>query len=143
MWSFENTETTTATPAAVWARYAEPTTWPEWDHEIEKVTVEGPLAVGTRGTLKPVGGPLTRFAYTQVEPGVSFTDVTKLPLARLTFRHRIEPTAEGCRFTHQVSITGPLSWLFARIIGRKIEAGLATAMRALAAMAERSERAVC
>lgn len=143
MWSFENTQTTSAAPEAVWARYADPASWPQWDHEIEYVTADGPLEVGTTGRLKPAGGPVTRFVYTEVEPGVSFTDVTKLPLARLTFRHRIEPTADGCRFTHTVTITGPLSPLFARVIGRKIEAGLATAMRSLAAMAERSGRVAC
>lgn len=101
MWMFEHTETTSASPAQLWAHYAEPATWPEWDHETAAVTVEGPLAVGTRGTLKPVKGPATPFT-----------------------------------FTHSVTINGPLSPLFARVIGKKVAAGLPTAMRQLARLAE-------
>jgi uncharacterized protein YndB with AHSA1/START domain len=141
MWQFEHSETTTATPEQVWARYADPASWPAWDHETESVTVEGPMAVGTRGRLKPKGGPTTTFEFVEVEPGRGFTDVTRLPLtrlplARLEFSHRIEPDGEATRFTHRVTITGPLSPLFARVVGRNVAAGLPGAMCTLARLAE-------
>lgn len=136
MWTFEHTETTRATPAQLWAHYADPASWPDWDHATEAVTVEGPMAVDVRGTLKPVNGPATPFTFTEVTPGVSFTDVSRLPLARLTFSHRIEPTGEGCRFTHRVVIRGMLSPLFALVIGRNVAAELPSSMRALARLAE-------
>jgi hypothetical protein len=141
MWTVEHTETTSASPAQLWARYAEPATWPEWDHETAAVTVQGRVAVGTRGTLKPVKGPATPFTFTEVTPEVGFTDVSRLPLARLTFTHLIVPTPTGSRFTHRVTINGPLSPLFARVIGRTIAAGLPTAMRQLARLAETAANA--
>ena len=136
MWTFEHSETTSATPAQIWARYVEPSTWPQWDHETATVTIEGPFAVGTRGRLKPVKGPAAPFAFTEVTPEVSFTDVSRLPLARLTFSHLIEPIPTGSRFTHRIEITGPLSPLFARVIGSNIAASLPTAMKQLARLAE-------
>ena len=141
MWQFEHTETTRATPEQLWERYADPASWPAWDDGTESVSVEGPMAVGTRGRLKPKGGPTTTFEFTQVEPGRGFTDVTRLPLARLPlarleFAHRIDPDENGTRFTHRVTITGPLSPLFARVVGRDVAAGLPGAMRALARLAE-------
>ena len=136
MWTFEHTETTRAAPPQLWARYSEPTSWPEWDHQTASVTVQGPFVVGTCGSLKPVKAPATPFIFTEVTPEVSFTDVSRLPLSRLAFAHRIEPTATGSRFTHCVTITGPLSPLFARIIGQRIAAGMPAAMRALARLAE-------
>lgn len=136
MWTFAHAETTTATPAQLWARYREPETWPEWDHQTAAVTVRAPMAVGVRGTLKPVGGPSAAFTFTEVTPGAGFTDVSRLPLARLTFTHHIEPTATGSRFTHGVTITGPLAPLFARLLGARIAAGLPAAMRRLARLAE-------
>lgn len=139
MWTFEHSETTMATPAQLWARYADPTTWPQWDHETARVTVDGPLAVGTKGRLKPVKGPAAGFRVTEATPHVSFSDVTRLPLARLSFSHRIEPYGAGSRFTHAVTITGPLSPLFARLIGRNIAAGLPSAMKALARLAEAAD----
>ncbi len=136
MWSFEHAETTSATPDRLWALYAEPTTWPRWDQEIAAVTVQGPVAVGTRGRLTPVTGPAAWFTFTEVDPGVGFTNVSRLPLARLTLVHHIEATAAGSRFTHQVTITGPSSPLFARVLSRSLAAGLPTAMRNLARLAE-------
>ncbi len=136
MWTFEHAETTSGTPHQVWALYAEPATWPRWDHEIAAVTVEGPVAVGTRGRLKPVTGPAASFTFTEVTPGVGFTDVSRLPLARLTLAHHIEATASGSRFTHHVTITGPLAPLFARVLGKSLAASLPNAMRNLARLAE-------
>lgn len=136
MWTGEHTETTSATPAQLWDHYAQPTTWPEWDHETARVTVQGPMAVGTRGTLKPTKGPATSFTFTHVTPEVGFIDVSRLPLARLTFAHHIEATATGSHFTHRVTITGPLWPLFARVIGKNVAASLPTAMRKLARLAE-------
>jgi len=136
MWTFEHAETTSAAPEQLWARYQDATTWPEWDHEIASVTVQGPMAVGTRGTLKPVKGPATPFIFSEVSPHVGFTDVSRLPLARMTFSHQIEPTPTGSRFVHRVTISGPLSPLFARVIGRNVAAGLPVSMQALARLAE-------
>ncbi len=136
MWAFDHTETTSASPDQLWARYVEPATWPQWDHEIAAVSVQGPVAVGTRGRLKPVTGPAASFTLTEVTPGVGFTDVSRLPLAQLTLAHHIEATASGSRFTHHVTITGPLAPLFARVIGKRLAAGLPTAMRNLARLAE-------
>jgi len=136
MWKFEHTETTAATAEQLWAHYADPPRWPEWDHEAVHVTVNGPMAAGTTGTLKPRNGPRVKFRFVDVRPLAGFTDVSRLPLARLTFAHRIEPTAGGCRISHAVAITGPLSPLFGRVIGRNIEANLPAAMRALARLAE-------
>jgi ligand-binding SRPBCC domain-containing protein len=136
MWRYEHTETTSAPPERVWAHYADPTAWPVWDHETEHVSVEGPMDVGVRGRLKPRGGPATSFVFTHVEPGRGFTDVARLPLARLEFDHRIDPDGDGSRFTHRVTITGPLAPLFARVVGRGVAAGLPRAMRELARLAE-------
>lgn len=136
MWSFEHTETTSATPTQLWARYVDPTTWPEWDQDTARVTVESPMAAGVEGTLKPTKGPATKFVFTEVTPEVAFTNVSRLPLARLALTHRIESGVAGCRFTHRVTITGPLSPLFAQLVGKGIAAGLPSAMRTLARLAE-------
>ncbi len=136
MWTFEHTMTTTASPAELWARYAEPAMWPQWDQDLASVRMDAAMAVGARGTLKPKKGPATPFTFTDVTPNVGFTDVSRLPLAQLTFTHLIEPVPSGSRFTHGVTITGPLSRFFGRLIGRKLAAGVPEAMRTLAHLAE-------
>lgn len=135
MWTCECTLTSDATPSEVWARYAEPSTWPEWDAAAERVTLQGQFAVGSRGTLKPRRGPTTWFTLVDVAPEVAFTSVTRLPLARLEFRHRIQSTPTGSRLTHTVTIRGPMSALFARLVGASIARDLPPAMAALARLA--------
>jgi hypothetical protein len=137
MWEFTHTETTAATPAQLWSRYTDCGSWPEWDVETESVTLDGPFATGTTGTIKPVGAPKAKFRMAEVTKDVSFSDVTKLPLAKMHFTHNIESADDGTRFTHHVTITGPLSPLFGRVIGKKVAAGLPTAMRRLGELAER------
>jgi hypothetical protein len=138
MWTFQHTETTTATPEQLWQLYQDPTTWSEWDHQIEDVTVDGPFETGATGTIKPVGGPRTKFRMVEVTEKVSFTDVTRLPLAKMRFDHWIEPGTDETTFIHRVTITGPLTPLFARVIGRKVADELPAAMRTLAARAEQA-----
>lgn len=135
MWTHECTVSSEATPAQVWARYATPTTWPEWDAATERVTLRGQFAVGSRGTLRPRSGPTTWFTLVEVEPEVAFTTVTRLPLARLEFSHRIQSSPTGSLLTHTVTISGPMSPLFARVVGAGIARDLPPAMAALASLA--------
>lgn len=140
MWQFEHTQTSAASPKQLWTHYADPASWPNWDHDIAEVTIDGPIATGARGALKPTKGPRVSFVFSEVIPGVRFTNVCRLPLARLTFSHRIEASNTGTRFTHSAAITGPLSALFARIMGRDIATGMPTAMRVLARLAEQTSQ---
>ena len=87
MWSTQFTEGTSATPAQLWRQYEDPLRWPEWDHDIKQVTIDGPLAVGARGRITPRGGPPAPFVVTRAVPQEGFTSVMRLPLARLTFDH--------------------------------------------------------
>lgn len=136
MWQFEHSENTSAAPERVWEQYADPEAWPIWDLDVERMTVEAPMAVGVRGRLKPRSGPTTSLVFTKVEPGRRFTNASRLPLARLEVDHRIQPENRGSRFTHTVTITGPLAPLFGRLVGRAIASGLPRSMRELARLAE-------
>jgi hypothetical protein len=138
MWSSSHTVSSSATADHIWQRYANPTTWPAWDDELEWVRGATSLSVGATGRLKPRGGPACGFTVTEVNPGCSFTDVTSLPsrwlpLARLALRHELRPTADGCTITHDLTITGPLAAVFARLVGRSIAIHLPQTMAKLAA----------
>jgi hypothetical protein len=136
MWRFEHSERTSAAPERVWQQYADPVSWPEWDLDVEQMTVDAPMAVGVRGRLTPKSGPATSLVFTRVEPGRGFTNASRLPLARLEVDHRISADGAGSRITHTVTITGPLSPLFGRLIGRPIARGLPRSMRELARITE-------
>ncbi|MCJ1706134.1 SRPBCC family protein [Microbacterium sp. VKM Ac-2923] len=103
-----------ASPAAFFARWVDHDTWREWSPDTEWVRIEHPVAQGSRGILKPEGGPRVKFVVAELEADRVYTDVTRMPGARLTFRHGVEPTAGGSRVTAEVTIDGPLSGLWAR-----------------------------
>lgn len=98
-------------------------TWPEWNADTEWVRLDGPFAQGVTGTLKPQGGPRTRFVVETLVPGRAFVDVSRLLGARLTFSHVVTPQdAGGCRVDVEVTMTGPVRVLWARVVGRGIAA---------------------
>lgn len=135
MWSTTATATTTATRDKVYARYADVATWNEWDHGTKSVELQGPFEAGAKGVLVPVGGPKASFVVDSAEPGRGFRDVTKLPGARLIFDHQLTDGPDGTVITHTVMISGPMTFLFSRVIGRGIAKGLPDAVANLARLA--------
>src|SRR4051795_3933619 len=81
--------TTTAPASAVFARWADMATWPQWNTDTEWVRLDGEFRTGATGTLKPKGAPKVRFEVTSLVPGQEFVDVSKLLGARLTFDHQV------------------------------------------------------
>jgi Polyketide cyclase / dehydrase and lipid transport len=128
-----------ATAEDVWARWADVATWQEWDDGIEWCRLDGAFQAGSKGQLRPKGGPTVRFVLMEAAQGVGFRDRSFLPLARLDFTHRVEPVDGGVRITHRVEIGGPLGWLFGRVMGAGFREGLPQTVRSLAAAAERRE----
>jgi len=141
MWSTEASATTEAQPEAVWELWADVGNWKEWDPGVEGSSIDGPFAEGTRYVLKPKGGPKVKAVLTDVRPGEGFSDRTRLPLANLDFFHKTERVGEGTCVTHRVEISGPLSFAFARLMGRGFEEGLPETVRNLARLAEVREGA--
>lgn len=58
--------------------------------------------------------------------------MTRLPLARLRFEHELADAPNGATIvTHRVTISGPLTPLWWRLIGRGIERDLPDTVRTL------------
>ncbi len=127
----------TARPAAVFARWADMATWPEWNTDTEWVRLDGPFVAGSRGVLKPRGGPRVKFVIASLVPDREFVDISLLVGARLTFRHLVEPLPDGgCRVRVAVTMSGPLRWLWARILGSGFRSSLQSDLDRLVAAAE-------
>ena len=128
--------TSTAPPAAFFARWGDMDTWPEWDEAIVWTRLDGPFAVGTTGVLKPKGGPKVTFVIETLEPGSEFTDVSSMPGARLRIRHRVAVDDGRTRVEIEVSIEGPLGWLWRRVVGTGIATSTPEGLRRLGEVAE-------
>ena len=125
-----------ARPAAtVYANIEDLSRWPEWSPDTEHVRLSGPFAAGTRGRMKLKGGPSLRFTITTVVPDREYTDVTWLPGARVTFQHLVEPATDGgSRLTADVSIRGPLAFVWSRVLGPGFRKSVPADLARLAAL---------
>jgi Polyketide cyclase / dehydrase and lipid transport len=129
--------TSTASPDAFFARWADMATWPEWNTDTEWVRLDGPFQAGTGGTLKPKGGPRVPFVIERLEPGRRFVDVSRLIGARLTFDHRVRSEPDGrTRVEVTVQLTGPLRLLWKTLLGKGIAASVQPDLDRLARAAE-------
>ncbi len=137
MWTTTVTRTTTASKQRIWSLWQDVANWNTWDHEIESVELFGNFQVGTKGVLKPLGGPKTKFEILECVPLQTFTDRSYLPMCKMDFKHSIKETAHGLEITHQVTMTGLTTFLFSKVIGKNVEKGLPTAVEKLIALAEK------
>ena len=132
----ETTITTTASPAAIFALWADVNHWAEFDPGIEWAKLATAFTAGGRYTIKPKGGPKVRATILVVDPNKTFIDVSHLPGAHLRFEHRIR-RQNGRSIVHIVmSVRGPLAWLWAKILGKNQQADLEKSTANLIAKAE-------
>jgi hypothetical protein len=141
MWTYEHSQTTTATPRQIWPLYADVAAWLRWDRGLTSVTLEGPFAAGSSGMLTPAGQDGLPFTIVDATPNKEFTDETAIPGAVLRFIHRLDPVEGGTRVTHRLEIDGPAADEIGPNLGPMITADFADAVEALVALAERAPAA--
>ncbi len=73
------------------------------------------------------------------QPLNRFVDVTNLPLAKMEFAHELKEKKDGLHVTHRVTISGPLSFLFAQVIGKDTARDLPETMGRLVNLAKESK----
>jgi hypothetical protein len=124
--------TTTTTPAAVWALWSDIVTWPTWDPAVEEVSLDGPFAAGTAGTMTLRGGIEARFTLEVVAPDARYLD--RLTMGDLVIRidHVVREVSGGTEVTVSTTIDGP----GAEDIGPMVTADAPLALEALVALAE-------
>jgi hypothetical protein len=108
-----------ADPAAIWALWADPGRWPDWNEQIDHAEVDGPLDVGTEMRVKFRRGGTVRFNVTELEPERLFVDEARFPGARLGHEHRLAPGKSSVEITHRIYLEGPLSGFWSLMMGRK------------------------
>jgi hypothetical protein len=136
MWTTEVSRHTKASKESIWQRWADVAHWNHWDKEVESSELFGDFRKGTKGMLKPVGGPKTGFEILACEKYHTFIDRSFLPLCRMDFIHTLTETKDGLLVTHKVTMSGLMTFLFSKVIGKNVEAGLPTAVEKLIELAE-------
>jgi hypothetical protein len=133
MWQHKFEHRTELPVEAIWPILADVARWAEVDHNIDRISIQQPPAVGVPFKLKPKGGPDLSFTIGDFVPPTTYSDICVMPLARMKTRHELFPGSDTLmRVT--IEITGPLAWFWGLVVGRKHAASLpAQTVRILAA----------
>jgi len=100
----------------VWRVFTDVERWPEWTRSVTRVQVAGDggggLRVGTAVRIKQPRFPTLTWEVTDLQPGVSWTWVTRSPGATTTAVHELEPVDGGTtRVRQRIEQTGPIGAL--------------------------------
>jgi uncharacterized protein YndB with AHSA1/START domain len=137
MWTFQASANSKASPETIWGLYTDVANWKRWDDAIIASNLEGAFEPGSKGSMTIEGNPYPLgFVLLEVEANRLFRDVTEIPGVAIEFRHKLEPTSEGTKITHHVTISGPGWERGAATIGKKLEQGLPHTVASLAKLAE-------
>ena len=125
MWSKSYSKTVAGLKAEqVWAVWENINQWHLWQPDIEYATIEGEFQAGTFFTLKPKGGPRVKIELIEVVPCKRFTDLTRFPGAKMYGSHEFMVHGDALEIRTTMSIEGPLSFLWKKVVAQDIANGM-------------------
>ena len=131
---------TSASPAAVWKVWSDTTTWPQWNPDVQAMTLNGPFAAGTTGTMKTKQGT-RQVQLAEVVPGRSFRlETSVIPLTRFAFECQVVAGPAGkTTISQAIRVGGPLGSVVGGMMGRQIADTFSALLQGLARQAEAAE----
>src|ERR1700736_5868028 len=114
----ERSVETTVSPQTVWKVWSDASRWQEWNPDVQSMTLNGPFAAGTTGTMKTKQGTRA-IELTEVVPGKSFRlETAVIPLTRFAFVCQVSRGSAGTTTLSQsIQIGGPLGGLVGGMMG--------------------------
>lgn len=126
-------------PEQIWSIWTDVPNRPAWDTDTEWAKADGPFERGTTITFKPKGWPKTvLMKIAECKANRSFTDLTTFFLCDLYGYHTMKQTPEGLLLTTTITLVGPLTFLWRRIVGQDIVNSLPEQTKMLIELARKS-----
>jgi len=110
---------TNAPASAVWARWANPGRWHEWDRRVQGAEAEGEPAEGSEVRVKLRKGGTVRQRVTALEPERRLVTEYPLPGARVGHEHLVEQRGPSAEVSHRLYVDGPLAGPWSMMLGRR------------------------
>jgi hypothetical protein len=132
----QTTQITNAKPEAVFALWRDVNNWANHDEGIEWAKLIDLFGEGGRYVIKPKGGPKTKATIVTVIENQKFVDVSHLLGCEMKFDHTLEVRDGKTVVTLVMTLEGPLTWLWTKILGKNQQADLEKSTAKLIATAE-------
>lgn len=104
----------------IWRIWADINNWPTWHGDLDYCNLEGDFKVGNHFFLKPKGIKPVKIVLTEINEGYSFTDCTSFFGAKMYDTHSMKETEEGLKLTNTLVVTGPLKWLWIKLVAQNV-----------------------
>jgi len=121
----------------IWSIWTDVNHWVDWHGDLDYCKLEGPFAVGNHFMLKPKGVGPVKIVLTEIIENQSFTDCTTFLGAKMYDTHALEETPEGLKLTNTLVVTGPLKWLWIKLVAQNVADTIPEETEALVALAKR------
>jgi len=115
----------------IWRIWTDINNWPTWHGDLDYCKLEGDFKVGNHFFLKPKGVQPVKIVLTEINEGYSFTDCTSFFGAKMYDTHAMEETVEGLKLTNTLVVTGPLKWLWIKLVAQNVADTIAEETRGL------------
>lgn len=120
---------------SVWRLWTDVNNWSTWHEDLDYCKMEGAFTVGNHFKLKPKGSPAVKIELVEIEEGKKFTDCTTFPGAKMYDTHELEETDQGLRLLNTLVVTGPLRWIWVKLVAQKVASTVPQQMDALVKLA--------
>jgi hypothetical protein len=104
----------------IWRIWTDINNWPTWHGDLDYCTLDGAFEVGNHFMLKPKGVSPVKIMLTDIKEGYEFTDCTTFFGAKMYDTHKLEETAEGLKLSNKLVVTGPLKWLWIKLVAQNV-----------------------
>lgn len=104
----------------IWRIWTDINNWPTWHGDLDYCKLEGDFKVGNHFILKPKGVQPVKIVLTEINEGYSFTDCTSFFGAKMYDTHAMEETVDGLKLTNKLVVTGPLKWLWIKLVAQNV-----------------------
>lgn len=121
----------------IWRIWTDINNWPTWHGDLEYCKLEGEFKVGNHFFLKPKGVRAVKIVLTAINKGYSFTDCTSFIGAKMYDTHAMEDTKQGVKLTNTLVVTGPLRWLWIKLVAQNVADTIPEETEALIKLARR------
>lgn len=136
----ERSQETKASPQTIWKIWSDVSTWKDWNPNVRSMSLNGPFATGTTGTMV-TGQGSHPIQLEDVVPERSFRlETTVIPLTRFSFECQIAHGSGGTTTISQgIRVKGPLGAIVGPMMGKQVAASFPALLKGLATRAEATE----